>query len=162
MLKLKRYLKPYIALLLAAVVLLFGQAMLELTLPNYMSDIVNVGLQQGGITQSAPEAIDQQSMAMMQIFMSEEDRETVNGAYRELEEGEELSELQKTYPNLKAGDYVLIEQPAEGIDGAFSRASYALVSLIEEMNAQQEGSGDMQQVMSNLATRCSSRKECSD
>ena len=152
MLKLKRYLKPYIALLLAAVVLLFGQAMLELTLPNYMSDIVNVGLQQGGITQSAPEAIDQQSMAMMQIFMSEEDRETVNGAYRELEEGEELSELQKTYPNLKSGDYVLIEQPAEGIDGAFSRASYALVSLIEEMNAQQEGSGDMQQVMSNLAT----------
>ena len=108
MLKLKRYLKPYIALLLAAVVLLFGQAMLELTLPNYMSDIVNVGLQQGGITQSAPEAIDQQSMAMMQIFMSEEDRETVNEAYRELEEGEELSELQKTYPNLKAGDYVLI------------------------------------------------------
>lgn len=152
MLKLKRYLKPYIALLLAAVVLLFGQAMLELTLPNYMSDIVNVGLHQGGITQSAPEAIDRQSMAMMQIFMSEEDRETVNGAYRELEEGEELSELQKTYPNLKAGDYVLIEQPAGEFDGAFSRASYALVSLIEEMNAQQEGSGDMQQVMSNLAT----------
>ena len=50
MLKLKRYLKPYIAMLLAAVVLLFGQAMLELTLPNYMSDIVNVGLQQGGKT----------------------------------------------------------------------------------------------------------------
>ena len=62
---------------------------------------------------------------MMQIFMSEEDRETVNGAYRELEEGEELSELQKTYPNLKSGDYVLIEQPAGEIDGAFSRASYA-------------------------------------
>ena len=38
MLKLKRYLKPYLALLLAAVALLFGQAMLELTLPNYMSD----------------------------------------------------------------------------------------------------------------------------
>ena len=97
MLKLKRLIKPYIALLLAAVVLLFGQAMLELTLPNYMSDIVNVGLQQGGITQSAPEAIDQQSMAMMQIFMSEEDRETVNGAYRELEEGESFR-TQKTYP----------------------------------------------------------------
>ena len=44
MLKLKQYLKPYIALLLGAVILLFGQAMLELTLPNYMSDIVNVGV----------------------------------------------------------------------------------------------------------------------
>ena len=62
MLKLKQYLKPYIALLLGAVILLFGQAMLELTLPNYMSDIVNVGLQQGGITYASPEAIDAQSM----------------------------------------------------------------------------------------------------
>ena len=152
MLKLKRYLKPYIALLLGAIAFLFGQAMLELTLPNYMSDIVNVGLQQGGITQSAPEAIDQQSMVMMQMFMSEEDRQTVNGTYIQLEEGEQLTELQKTYPNLKAGDYALIEHPAEGINGAFSRASYALVSLVEEVNAQQEGSGDMQEVLSNLST----------
>ena len=152
MLKLKRYLKPYIALLLGAIAFLFGQAMLELTLPNYMSDIVNVGLQQGGITQSAPEAIDQQSMAMMQMFMSEEGRQTVNGTYIQLEEGEQLTELQKTYPNLKAGDYALIEHPAEGINGAFSRASYALVSLVEEVNAQQEGSGDMQEVLSNLST----------
>lgn len=70
MLKLKQYLKPYIALLLGAVILLFGQAMLELTLPNYMSDIVNVGLQQGGITYASPEAIDTQSMQLMQRFMS--------------------------------------------------------------------------------------------
>lgn len=152
MLKLKRYLKPYIALLLGTIAFLFGQAMLELTLPNYMSDIVNVGLQQGGITQSAPEAIDQQSMAMMQMFMSEEDRQAVNGTYIQLEEGEQLTELQKTYPNLKAGDYALIEHPAEGINGAFSRASYALVSLVEEVNAQQEGGGDMQEVLSNLST----------
>ena len=69
MLKLKQYLKPYIALLLGAVILLFGQAMLELTLPNYMSDIVNVGLQQGGITYASPEAIDTQSMQLMQRFI---------------------------------------------------------------------------------------------
>ena len=73
MLKLKRYMKPYLGLLAAAILLLFGQAMLELTLPNYMSDIVNVGLQQGGITQSAPEAIDAASMALMQRFMNEDD-----------------------------------------------------------------------------------------
>lgn len=152
MLKLKRYLKPYIALLLGAIAFLFGQAMLELTLPNCMSDIVNIGLQQGGITQSAPDVIDAQSMAMMQIFMSEEDRTTVSGVYRQLEDGEELTQLQKTYPNLQAGDYLLTEQPAGGIDEAFARASYALVSVIEEVNAQQEGSGDMQQVISNLAT----------
>lgn len=112
MLKLKRYLKPYIALFLGAIILLFGQALLELTLPNYMSDIVNVGLQQGGITYSAPKAIDAQSMQLMQLFMSEEDRETVEGVYTALSEGEQLTELQKTFPKLQPGDYALIEEHA--------------------------------------------------
>ena len=136
MLKLKRYLKPYIALFLGAIILLFGQALLELTLPNYMSDIVNVGLQQGGITYSAPDAIDAQSMQLMQLFMSEEDRATIDGVYTQLSEGEQLTELQKTYPKLQSGDYALIEEHAGGIDGAFSRASYALVQTMESMAAQ--------------------------
>ena len=143
MLKLKRYLKPYIALFLGAIILLFGQALLELTLPNYMSDIVNVGLQQGGITYSAPDAIDAQSMQLMQLFMSEEDRESVEGVYAMLSEGEQLTELQKTYPNLKAGDYALIEERSEGTDAAdaaFSRASYALVQAMEAIAGQSEQS----------------------
>lgn len=140
MLKLKRYLKPYIALFLGAIILLFGQALLELTLPNYMSDIVNVGLQQGGITYSAPDAIDAQSMQLMQLFMSEEDRATIDGVYTQLSEGEQLTELQKTYPKLQPGDYALIEEHAGGIDGAFSRASYALVQAMEAIAGQSEQS----------------------
>lgn len=140
MLKLKRYLKPYIALFLGAIILLFGQALLELTLPNYMSDIVNVGLQQGGITYSAPEAIDAQSMQLMQLFMSEEDRATIDGVYTQLSEGEQLTELQKTFPKLQSGDYALIEERAGGIDGAFSRASYALVQAMEAIAGQSEQS----------------------
>ena len=140
MLKLKRYLKPYIALFLGAIILLFGQALLELTLPNYMSDIVNVGLQQGGITYSAPEAIDAQSMQLMQLFMSEEDRATIDGVYTQLSEGEQLTELQKTFPKLQPGDYALIEEHAGGIDGAFSRASYALVQAMEAIAGQSEQS----------------------
>ena len=140
MLKLKRYLKPYVALFLGAIILLFGQALLELTLPNYMSDIVNVGLQQGGITYSAPDAIDAQSMQLMQLFMSEEDRATIDGVYTQLSEGEQLTELQKTFPKLQSGDYALIEEHAGGIDGAFSRASYALVQAMEAIAGQSEQS----------------------
>lgn len=132
MFKIKRYLKPYIALLLGAVMLLFGQAMLELTLPNYMSDIVNVGLQQGGITYSAPKAIDAQSMQMIQMFMSEEDKAAAQGAYTQLEAGD-LAELQKTYPNLQAGDYAMLGESSEQVESAFSRASYAMVLTIKQM-----------------------------
>lgn len=138
MFKIKRYLKPYIALLLGAVMLLFGQAMLELTLPNYMSDIVNVGLQQGGITYSAPKAIDAQSMQMIQMFMSEEDKTAAQGAYTQLE-ASDLAELQKTYPNLQAGDYALLGESLEQVESAFSRASYAMVLTIKQMADKQGG-----------------------
>lgn len=138
MFKIKRYLKPYIALLLGAVMLLFGQAMLELTLPNYMSDIVNVGLQQGGITYSAPKAIDAQSMQMIQMFMSKEDKAAAQGAYTQLEAGD-LAELQKTYPNLQAGDYAMLGESSEQVESAFSRASYAMVLTIKQMADKQGG-----------------------
>lgn len=138
MFKIKRYLKPYIALLLGAVMLLFGQAMLELTLPNYMSDIVNVGLQQGGITYSAPKAIDAQSMQMIQMFMSEEDKTAAQGAYTQLE-ASDLAELQKTYPNLQVGDYAMLGESSEQVESAFSRASYAMVLTIKQMADKQGG-----------------------
>ena len=129
MLKLKRYMKPYLGLLAAAILLLFGQAMLELTLPNYMSDIVNVGLQQGGITQSAPEAIDAASMALMQRFMNEDDAAAVAAAYVPAgESAEGLAHWQKTYPNLTESDWVLAADAEDsGANRAFSRAAYALV-----------------------------------
>ena len=149
MLKLKRYLKPYIALFLGAIILLFGQALLELTLPNYMSDIVNVGLQQGGITYSAPDAIDAQSMQLMQLFMSEEDRATIDGVYTQLSEGEQLTELQKTFPKLQSGDYALIEERAGGIDGAMeaiagqSEQSIGAISTETDSESSSEGTVDM-------------------
>ena len=129
MLKLKRYMKPYLGLLAAAILLLFGQAMLELTLPNYMSDIVNVGLQQGGITQSAPEAIDAASMALMQRFMNADDAAAVAAAYVPAgESAEGLAHWQKTYPGLTENDWVLAaDAETGGANGAFSRAAYALV-----------------------------------
>lgn len=133
MLKLKRYLKPYLGLLLVGVALLFGQAMLELTLPNYMSDIVNVGLQQGGITQAAPEVIDSDAMAMMQMFMSEEDRALVDAAYQPLGEWEDADKLKETYPNAGDEDLALAADPENGVNDAFNRAAYALVNMMEEL-----------------------------
>ncbi len=127
--KLKRYLKRYLGLLAAAILLLFAQAMLELTLPNSMSDIVNVGLQQGGITSAAPQAIDPQSMALMRRFMSEADAAAVDAAYTPAgESAEGLAHWQKTYPGLTADGWVLTaDAAASGAEGAFSRAAYALV-----------------------------------
>ena len=59
---LKTYLKPFAALVLACILLLFGQAMCDLTLPNLMSDIVNTGIQLGGVNEAAPAVLNRQAV----------------------------------------------------------------------------------------------------
>ena len=77
MVKLAKYLKPYIGMLILAVALLFGQAMADLNLPNYMSNIVNVGIQQGGIENAAPEAISADGLTLMKTFMTDAQKQSV-------------------------------------------------------------------------------------
>lgn len=47
MTRLLKYVEPYIAMIITAIILLFGQAICDLSLPNYMSDIVNKGITNG-------------------------------------------------------------------------------------------------------------------
>jgi ATP-binding cassette subfamily B protein len=51
-----RYLKPYTLSLSTAIILIFIQAMADLSLPDYMANIVNQGIQQGGILNAVPVA----------------------------------------------------------------------------------------------------------
>lgn len=57
MLKILRYYKPYLPVILLIVALLFIQANADLALPDYMSRIVNVGIQQNGIENATPEIL---------------------------------------------------------------------------------------------------------
>lgn len=139
MLKLKRYLKPYFVLLVAGIVLLFGQAILELTLPNLMSDIVNVGIQQGGITSAAPQAISSDAMQLMQLMMSEQDRTVVQESYETLSERTDRDALTKQYPNADDTTFILREGAGKAsVEGAFSRASYAFIQVMQSL-AEQTG-----------------------
>lgn len=81
MLKLFRYFKPYLLLIVLSIGLLFAQAMADLALPNYMSDIVNVGIQQGGVENAVPTAIRASQMDKLLIFMSPEEKTAVLGDY---------------------------------------------------------------------------------
>ncbi|MBE3040762.1 MAG: ABC transporter ATP-binding protein, partial [Chloroflexi bacterium] len=81
MLRLARYLKPYILLILLTIALLFVQANADLALPDYMSKIVNNGIQQGGVENSVPAAIRQNEMNKLVIFMSTDNKALVLGDY---------------------------------------------------------------------------------
>ncbi len=81
MLRLFRYLKPYLLLILFTIALLFIQANADLALPDYMSKIVNNGIQQGGVENAVPAAIRQSEMNKLVIFMSAENKALVLGDY---------------------------------------------------------------------------------
>lgn len=81
MLRLAKYLKPFTALILISIALLFVQAMADLSLPDYMSKIVNNGIQQGGIANAVPTAIRQSELDKLVIFMSAEDKAALLNAY---------------------------------------------------------------------------------
>jgi ATP-binding cassette subfamily B protein len=81
MIRLLKYLKPYRILILLTIILLFVQAFADLALPSYMADIVNVGIQQGGVENAVPVAIRQSSMDKITIFMSPEDKTRVLSDY---------------------------------------------------------------------------------
>ena len=85
MLKLFPYIKRYYLMILGAILLLFLQANVELTLPDYLSRIVNIGIQQGGVDTSLPEAMRVSTYERTQLFLSPEENEMVANAYQLLD-----------------------------------------------------------------------------
>ena len=83
MFKLAKYIKKYTGVILLIIVLLVIQANCDLSLPTYTSNIVNVGIQQSGIEDSVPEKIRKTSMDSLQLFMDDNDKDTVDSFYEE-------------------------------------------------------------------------------
>lgn len=76
-----KYASEHWKALLAIVAILIVQAYCDLSLPAYTSDIVNVGIQQGGVEDHIPDAISAEDMETLLLFTSEKDGKTVLSAY---------------------------------------------------------------------------------
>ena len=87
MLKLFRYLKAVKGSVLAILLLLVVQAYCDLSLPTYTSQIVDVGIQQGGIERVSPEQMRGSTLEALTLFLSDEDEAAVRGAYTQAEDG---------------------------------------------------------------------------
>lgn len=105
MFKVLGFLKKSIGKVLLIICLLVGMAICDLTLPDYTSRIINVGVQQGGIERVNPEIIRVSSLDDILIFVPKKEKEYVLSHYRLLDKNElgseEGSKLEKKYPLLK-------------------------------------------------------------
>ncbi len=123
MLRLIRYLKPYTLFILLTIALLFVQANADLALPDYLSRIVNVGIQQGGVESAAPLAIRASEMERLLIFAGSADRQLIGESYLLIDRG---SADYERY----LGEYPTLEQQAVYVRKALSKDQIAALEPV--------------------------------
>lgn len=148
----KRILKeltPFVIYILIIVALLLGQAMTDLALPDYMSNIVNVGIQQKGIERAVPDVIRASEMDKLKIFLAEEENKLIDSYYKLINKDnltkEEYNNYLKKYKALENESlYILNTSNEEDIDSMNSFLGKAILSKygVEK--------GALQQAMPNL------------
>lgn len=79
--KIFKYVKESWLAAITIIALLIVQAYCDLQLPQYTSDIVDVGIGQGGIAYAAPEKMRGETYADLELFMTAEEKAVLDGAY---------------------------------------------------------------------------------
>jgi ATP-binding cassette subfamily B multidrug efflux pump len=136
MLRLIHYLKPYLALILLTIGLLFVQANADLALPDYLSRIVNYGIQQGGVENAVPVAIRQSEMDKLLIFMTPEEQQLVLSFYTLVDQSSpDYDYYVQEYPTLASEPiYVRNDMTQAEIDqlNPVMAEAFLVVSTIEQ------------------------------
>lgn len=139
MLRLIKYLKPYWLLIVLAILLLFVQANADLALPDYLSKIVNNGIQQSGVENAVPKAVRASEMEKLLLFMSSEDADRVRSVYTLVETTSPQAENYiEEYPALAdEAIYLRSDLSSDGINGLnpIMGKAFVAVSAIERMAA---------------------------
>ncbi|MCL1880342.1 MAG: ABC transporter ATP-binding protein/permease [Actinomycetia bacterium] len=144
MLKLKRFLKPFLAALGLAIALLFVQALCDLNLPNLMSNIVNVGIQQGGVEDGTPRALSDNGYRFAKSFMSEDDQKLLDDNYQHVQETDLDSNgqaYQETWPQADGAQQLYVLEPDVSqetlgrLDTAFGSTTWTMMNLLKRVKA---------------------------
>ena len=147
MIRLAKYLKPYLTMILLVIVLLFAQANFDLALPDYLSRIVNTGIQQGGVENAIPLAIRQGQMDKLVIFMSAEEKAAVLADYTLVDAASpDYAGVLEDYPALEGEAVYLLNDIDEGeserLNPVMGKA-LLIVSGIEAMIADPSRAAEM-------------------
>ncbi len=140
--RLLKYLKPYTLFVLSIIILLFIQANADLSLPDYMSRIINVGIQQGGVEEAVPRAMRPTTLDHLLLFLTDEEKAEIPNLYVRVDASSpDYGALVQKYPALTQGSiYVLrTTDPAalERIQVPLARA-LVIASGIEQVRAHPE------------------------
>ena len=108
-----KILKKYSFYVILVFVLLFMQANCDLTLPEYTSNIVNIGIQQSGIESPVPEVIREEEYNKLLLFMNSESQERVNSSYTLI--NKDNTEYLEKYPLLNEENLYILNTENEDL-----------------------------------------------
>ena len=154
MLKVLKYLKNSAVSVIAIIALLCLQAATDLALPDYTSKIVNVGIQQSGIENAAPEAIRKSQMDQLLLFTKED--ESILKQYRLVSkdslEQKEYDKLVKKYPELENQEIYVknkLKEEQETLNNQIARPMM-IVSSFQKEETKEAIKAQMAEAMQNM------------
>lgn len=141
MLRLKKYAKPFIVSLLLAIALLYVQASADLNLPNYMSNIVTIGIQQGGIEHASPEAISKEGYDFITVLATDEQKTLLESSYT----FETNPDLEK-YPSASSEGLYLLNsdlsvEDRESLDITIGQSVWTMINFMQSQSTETTSSG---------------------
>lgn len=140
------HIKPFLGILLISISMLFVQAFAELRLPNYMSDIVNVGIQQNGVEHASPDEISENGFNLIASLLPEKQANDFKEAYVKYEDRYAIkNDIDRTDIDRLVGEaawtmmYLGEESPEGGTGGELSEdikieSLYPAIPMFESMD----------------------------
>jgi ATP-binding cassette subfamily B protein len=133
--------KPYVVSVIGIIAFLLIQAVCDLSLPDYMSDIVNVGIQQGGIENAVPKVIRKSEMDKITLFMNDDEKAKVLNNYTLLEKDKlsqnDLDKYYDNYPEIKNNDVYALNTEDENVINEINKIMGKPVLVV--LNLEQKG-----------------------
>ncbi len=131
--RITQYLKPFALSIAAVIVLLFAQAQCELALPDYMADIVDVGIQSGGIRSAVPEVIRKSEAEKLAMFLNDEQQGLFLSSYTLVDAGMASAKQIKQAPLVEQEPVYflnsLTDEARASLNSMLARAEMIVVSL---------------------------------
>ncbi len=153
MLKILKNLKQSWLVVIIVIMLLCVQATADLNLPDYTSKIVNVGIQQKGIQNSAPEAISKQTLEKV-LLLSKED-EFILQNYTVFSK-DNLTEKQynkylKKYPKLDEQESYVLKEISKDIQEKLNLEVGKSLMLISTLENEESATKIKEQIISEFS-----------
>lgn len=145
MFKMFHYMKERWHYIVMIIVLLFIQAFCDLSLPDYTSKIINVGIQQKGVEDGVPETIREEAMDKLLLFMEQKEAKKILDAY---ENKDGIYELQDITEEERENLNQILGIPELIVTGLSDENSEETKRIKEQMQLPQEA--DLFQVFQSI------------